>query len=43
MISGPEVAIALYEWVCNKEERKRTQVERAANDLKEQILLGTKL
>ena len=39
MISGPEVAIALYKWVCNKEERKRTQVERAANDLKEQILL----
>jgi len=39
MISGPEVAMALYEWVCNKDERKRLQVERAANDLKERILL----
>lgn len=39
MISGPEVAVALYEWVCNTDERKRLQVERAANDIKEQILL----
>ena len=40
MISGPEVAMALYEWVCNTDERKRLQVERAANDLKEKILLN---
>ena len=39
MISGPEVAMALYEWVSNKDERKRLQVERAANELKEKILL----
>jgi len=39
MISGPEVAMALYEWVSNTEERKRLQVERAANELKEKIML----
>eukprot|EP00537_Pseudo-nitzschia_pungens_P011942 CAMPEP_0172386958 /NCGR_PEP_ID=MMETSP1061-20121228/4395_1 /TAXON_ID=37318 /ORGANISM="Pseudo-nitzschia pungens, Strain cf. pungens" /LENGTH=839 /DNA_ID=CAMNT_0013116501 /DNA_START=361 /DNA_END=2880 /DNA_ORIENTATION=+ len=39
MISGPEVAMALYEWVSNTDERKRLQVERAANELKEKILL----
>ena len=35
MISGPEVAKALLEWVFNKEERKRIQVERAATETKE--------
>lgn len=35
MISGPEVAKALVEWVHNTEERKRTQVERAATEAKE--------
>jgi hypothetical protein len=35
MISGPEVAKALLEWVHNTEERKRTQVERAATETKE--------
>ena len=39
MISGPEVATALYEWVSNTDERKRLQVERAANELKKKILL----
>lgn len=39
MISGPEVAMALYEWVSNTDERKRLQVERAANELKQKILL----
>lgn len=39
MISGPEVAHALLEWVLNKDERKRTQVERAAAEAKERILL----
>jgi len=39
MISGPEVAMALYEWVSNTDERKRLQVERAANELKEKIML----
>ena len=38
MISGPEVAKALLEWVCNKDERKRTQVERAAAEAKEMAL-----
>lgn len=42
MISGPEVAMALYEWVSNTDERKRLQVERAANELKEKILLEPK-
>eukprot|EP00980_Cylindrotheca_fusiformis_P023063 scaffold10090_cov119-Cylindrotheca_fusiformis.AAC.1 len=35
MISGPEVARSLLQWVHNTEERKRTQVERAANEAKE--------
>lgn len=35
MISGPEVAKSLLEWVCNTDERKRTQVERAAAETKE--------
>lgn len=39
MISGPEVAMALFEWVSNTDERKRLQVERAANELKQKILL----
>jgi hypothetical protein len=43
MISGPEVAKALLEWVCNTEERKRTQVERAAAEAKEQALNGEPL
>lgn len=38
MISGPEVARALLEWVYNKDERKRTLVERVANESKERIL-----
>jgi hypothetical protein len=38
MISGPEVAKALLEWVCNTEERKRLQVERAATEAKERAL-----
>jgi len=42
MISGPEVAMALYEWVSNTDERKRLQVERAANELKKKILLEPK-
>jgi alanine racemase len=32
--SGPEVAKALVEWISDDKERKRTQVERAANDAK---------
>jgi alanine racemase len=35
MISGPEVAKALLEWIHNTEERRRTQVERAATETKE--------
>eukprot|EP00934_Nitzschia_sp_Nitz4_P002656 Nitzschia sp. Nitz4//scaffold13_size275219//42115//44327//NITZ4_000846-RA/size275219-augustus-gene-0.251-mRNA-1//-1//CDS//3329535930//2646//frame0 len=38
MISGPEVARALYEWVHDSDERKRTQVERAASEAKELAL-----
>jgi len=38
MISGPEVAKALLEWVVNKNERMRKQVERAAAEAKELIL-----
>jgi alanine racemase len=38
MISGPEVAKSLLEWVVNTDERKRTQVERQANELKELAL-----
>ncbi|KAG7353875.1 alanine racemase [Nitzschia inconspicua] len=38
MVSGPEVAKALLEWVLNKKERMRKQVERAAAEAKERIL-----
>jgi alanine racemase len=31
--------MALYEWVSNTDERRRLQVERAANELKQKILL----
>ena len=41
MISGPEVATALFEWVCNTDERKRTQVERSAAETKEMALKGS--
>jgi len=34
MVSGPEVATALLEWLANDGERKRTQVERAAMEAK---------
>lgn len=37
-ISGAEVAKALLEWVVNKNERMRKQVERAAAEAKELIL-----
>jgi alanine racemase len=43
MISGPEVARALLEWVYNKDERKRTLVERVANESKERILSSSEL
>ena len=38
MVSGPEVAQALREWVYNTEERKRIQVERAATESKQLAL-----
>ena len=38
MISGPEVARSLLEWVVNTDERKRTSVERQAQELKELVL-----
>lgn len=38
MISGPESAKALYQWVHDPAERKRTQVERAAMEAKEMAL-----
>lgn len=40
MISGPEVAKALYQWVHDPNERKRTQVERSAMEAKEMALKG---
>jgi alanine racemase len=40
MISGPEVAKALLEWVYNTEERKRTQVQRSASEAKELAMKG---
>jgi alanine racemase len=40
MVSGPEVARALMEWVANPEERKRTLVERAARDAKQRALMA---
>jgi len=41
MLSGPEAAKALMEWVVNEKERKRTQVERAAAETKAQALSNT--
>lgn len=38
MISGPEVAEALLEWVSDTGERKRLQVERAAAEAKERAM-----
>lgn len=40
MISGPEVARALYEWVHDPNERKRVQVERVAEETKKLALNG---
>jgi alanine racemase len=40
MVTGPEVAMALMEWCSNDKERKRVQVERAAQDAKQQALDG---
>jgi alanine racemase len=39
MVSGPEVAIALLAWVADEKERKRTEVERAANETMTQALM----
>ncbi|GKY92355.1 hypothetical protein MPSEU_000206400 [Mayamaea pseudoterrestris] len=38
MVSGPEVAKSLFAWVADENERKRTQVERSANELKAKAL-----
>lgn len=38
MVSGPEVARAIMEWVANPEQRKRTLVERAAHEAKQKAL-----
>jgi alanine racemase len=38
MVSGPEVARGLVEWVLNTDQRKRTMVERAATMAKQQAL-----
>ena len=40
MVSGPEVARAIMEWVANPEQRKRTLVERAAHEAKQRALLA---
>lgn len=40
MISGPEVAKALYQWANDPEERKRNIVERSASESKELALKG---
>lgn len=40
MCSGPEVAKGMMEWVSDEKARKRTQVERAANDAKQAALSG---
>ena len=40
MCSGPEVAKGIMEWITDDKERKRTQVERAANDAKAAALLA---
>ena len=42
MCSGPEVARALMEWCLDETERKRTQVERAANDAKAAALCAAR-
>ena len=42
MCSGPEVASALLHWVANENDRKRTQVERAAMEAKEKALLAAR-
>lgn len=39
MISGPEVAASLIEWIHNTHERRRSQVELAATEAKERALL----
>ncbi len=39
MVSGPEVAASLLEWLANDGERKRTQVERSAMEAKAHALL----
>jgi hypothetical protein len=38
MVSGPEVAQALMHWVANPAQRKRTLVERAAQEAKQKAL-----
>ena len=38
MVSGPEVAQALMHWVANPAQRKRTLVERAAQEAKQRAL-----
>jgi alanine racemase len=40
MVSGPEVAASLLEWLANDGERKRTQVERSAMEAKAQALMA---
>ena len=40
MCSGAEVAKAMMEWVSDEKARKRTEVERAANDAKQAALLS---
>lgn len=40
MVSGPEVASSLLEWLANDGERKRTQVERSAMEAKAQALMA---
>jgi len=40
MVSGPEVARAIMEWVANPLQRKRTLVERAAQEAKQKALLA---
>ena len=41
MVSGPEVAKALLEWVADSETRKRVLVERIAEEAKAAALVGT--
>jgi len=40
MVSGPEVAAGLIEWVADEKERKRTQVERVAAQTKAEALVA---